>query len=73
MKNKQNKIKTENIIRVNTYEVIAQAVENGISYGYKRAFKHTEKPDEDSIKEAIYQAVMNDLSEILIFPDLYEK
>ena len=73
MKNKQKKIKTENIIKVNAYEVIAQAVENGISYGYNRAFKHTEIPEKDDIKEAIYQAVMNDLTEILVFPDLYEK
>jgi predicted Zn-dependent protease with MMP-like domain len=46
-----------------TWKVLQQAVETGVSYGYRRAFKHTETPTEDEIKQAIEQAVLNEISE----------
>lgn len=56
-------------IRVRVYPVLEDAVERGVSYGYHRAFKHTDKPDEEAIKESICQQVMNELCEALIFDD----
>ncbi len=44
-------------VKIDAYEVICRAVETGIAYGYNRAYKHTEKPDEQTFKEAMYNAV----------------
>lgn len=56
-------------IKVNTYEVLTRAVETGIMWGYKRAYKHTDAPDEESIKEAICDAVMLEISEVIKFDE----
>jgi hypothetical protein len=53
----------------NVYGLVAKAVEDGIGYGYRRAHKHTETPDADTIKETIRQHVMNELCELLDFGD----
>lgn len=50
-------------VTVDTYRVMEECVERGIAYGYRRAFKHTETPDEDAIKEAVQMAIMNELVE----------
>lgn len=57
------------VIRVNAYEIVCRAVEEGIGYGYRRAYKHTATPDENALKEEIYCAVMNELCEVLWFTD----
>ena len=54
-------------VRVNLYEIISRAVEDGILTGYKRAFKHTNTPHEDSIIEHIRSEIMNNLCEVLEF------
>jgi hypothetical protein len=59
--------KVTSIIRVNTYDVIVRAVDEGVAYGANRAFKHTETPTIEEIKQAIATAVLNELCEILIF------
>ena len=41
-------------MKVNEYLVMTECVENGVNRGYNRAFKHTETPSEDAIKESIY-------------------
>jgi hypothetical protein len=46
-----------------TYLLLDRCIEDGINYGYQRAFKHTDTPDETWIKTQIYQAVMNEISE----------
>lgn len=54
-------------VNINAYEVISRSVEDGVSYGIMRAHKHTDKPSEDHIKEEITNAVMNSLSDVLIY------
>ena len=50
-------------VRIIAYNVMAQAVENGVEYGWNRAHKHTDTPDDVTIKQAIIDAVMNDVCE----------
>jgi folate-dependent phosphoribosylglycinamide formyltransferase PurN len=60
-------MKVRGIIRVNTYDVIARAVEEGVKYGLNRAYKHTEKPSREDMESHVAQAVVNELCEVLIF------
>lgn len=59
--------KTASVVRVNAYAVIARAVEEGVVYGISRAHKHTDHPSREELREAIEQAVLNDLCEVLRF------
>lgn len=57
-------------IRVRLYSLVAEAVEQGVGYGYMRAHKHVEAPEEDHLKNEITQAVLNAICEIIDFdPD----
>jgi hypothetical protein len=59
---------TKNVVKVNVYEVISRAVEEGARYGWHRAHKYAEgKPADEVAVEAISEAVMNALSEVLDF------
>ena len=62
-------MKIKDGVRFNAYAIIDQAVENGIECGYRRAFKHSESPDEFTIKSEVQTAVMNALCEVLEFGD----
>jgi len=65
------KIKPAATVQIDTYKIIARAVEEGINYGWNRAHKHVDNPNEHHIKQEIEQAVLNSLSELLIFPERY--
>jgi len=52
-------------LRLNTYSIVSDAVDAGVQYGYNRAHKHTDTPDADHIKQAIMNAVMSELSDII--------
>jgi hypothetical protein len=54
-------------VRVNAYEVVSRAVEEGVAYGYNRAHKHTAQPTEEHLREQVEAAVMNALCEVLDF------
>lgn len=51
-------------LRVNVYEVMTRAVEEGIAYGWRRAHKHTDTPSEETIRDEIERGVMNALMEV---------
>ncbi len=51
-------------MRPNNYAIVERAVEEGIAYGYRRAFKHTETPAHETIKAEIQNAVLVQLGEI---------
>lgn len=59
-KGKGMKIKSE-------YSFLANCVENGITIGYNRAYKHTDEPNGNVIKEAMYIAIMDEIAENFIF------
>ena len=43
--------------------VLEMCIENGLSSGYRRAFKHTDDPTEYQITQAIKDAIMLELYE----------
>ena len=53
--------------KADLYAIIERAVEEGARGGYCRAFKHTEKPDEDLIVDNIVEYIMLNLCEVLDF------
>jgi hypothetical protein len=50
-------------------KVLEIAVEQGVSYGYRRSFKHIENPTEGAIIDSIVEQVMNSLDEYFDFED----
>ena len=56
-------------MRVKAYNVIADAVEEGVEYGWSHAHKHTDAPSDFAIKEEITQAVLNAICERFEFPE----
>mgnify|MGYP001571359418 FL=1 len=55
-------------MKANEYQVLVRAVEEGIGYGWMRAHKHVDDPDEHAIKDAITDAVINSICEWFSFP-----
>ena len=43
--------------------VLEMCIENGLTYGYRRAFKHDDDPTEEQITQAIKDAIMHELYE----------
>jgi len=56
-------------MKLKAWPIVSDAVERGVSYGYRRAYKYTETPSEDDIREAIEQGVMSELAEIINFDE----
>ena len=54
---------TVNIMKPKILPVLEMCIENGLSYGYRRAFKHNDDPTEDQITQAIKDAVMHEIHE----------
>lgn len=50
--------------------MLSECVEEGIAYGWMRAHKHVDNPTEESIKEAIHNAVMASISEYFLFDEV---
>tara|TARA_R110000824_G_scaffold17114_6_gene69945 strand:- start:4221 stop:4415 length:195 start_codon:yes stop_codon:yes gene_type:complete len=46
-------------MKVKMYPLLEQIVEQGIDAGWNRAHKHTDTPDEETIKNCIEQYIMN--------------
>lgn len=59
-------------MKVKEYDVLARAVEEGIDIGYTHAFKHTDEPGEQLLKDCIYEAVMNQICEWFEFSNVEE-
>lgn len=56
-------------VKLKAYTVISRAVEEGIAYGWNRSRKYTDKPDAETIKQAIDDAVMLAICEVVNFDD----
>lgn len=56
-------------IKFRFYDIVQRAVEEGVAYGYHRAHKHSDSPNENQMKQEVEQAVMFALSEIIDFED----
>ena len=55
--------------KIKLYDVIARAVEEGVAYGTRRAYKHTDCPSLEQIQSEVEQAVLNSLCEVLQFEE----
>lgn len=55
-------------MRFRAYDILDRAVEEGVAYGYMRAYKHG-TPNEHTLKEAVHSAVMSAICEVLDFDD----
>lgn len=56
-------------LRPRTFRVLEQAVETGVSLGYRRAHKHVDNPSESDVTQAVAAAVMAEISEWFIYDD----
>jgi hypothetical protein len=54
-------------LKPNAYKVLSRAIEEGIDWGWQHAHKHTDKPDDDSIKQYIEDDIMNCVCEVFDF------
>lgn len=62
-------IEIRGVIRVRVYDLLFDAVSEGIEYGWRRAHKHTDEPSDIDIKEHIAQAVIGSIGERFYFDD----
>ena len=54
------------------YKLIEHCVETGVAYGLTRAYKHTDKPTAEQVREKIRQAIMNEICEWFKFDPVEE-
>ena len=52
-----------------TYPLLEKAIEDGVTYGFRKAHKHTDEPSEFEICSAIADAVMFQISDTFDFVD----
>ena len=50
--------------------VLEMCIDNGLAYGYTRAFKHTENPTEEHITNTIKDSIMHEIYEWFDFEEL---
>lgn len=50
-------------MKPNFYKLLERAVEEGVAYGYMRAYKYQDNPSVEHIQSEIYQGVMNSICE----------
>ena len=55
------------MIKFKIYPLIERIVEEGIEGGYNRAHKHTDTPNEATIKQCIEQYIMQGFDEYFAF------
>jgi hypothetical protein len=56
-------------MKPNFHKILETAVDQGVSYGYRRAHKHVENPTEGAIIDNVVEQVMNSLDEWFTFED----
>ncbi|WP_437938952.1 hypothetical protein [Sorangium sp. So ce341] len=56
-------------MKVRAYDVLRRAVGEGATYGWRRAHKHTDTPEENAIVDQIIQGVLNEVCEYFDFDD----
>ena len=56
-------------MKIRAYPVLCRAVEEGVAYGWRRAQKHIDTPDAQTIEEQIVTAVLNEVCQYFDFDD----
>jgi len=67
------KISVEGSIRVRTHTLLSRAIEEGVEFGLRRAYKYTDAPDRETFLKEIMAAVMLNIDEVFIFPELEDR
>ena len=57
------------MMRPKFHKILEQAINEGVSYGYHRSFKHVENPTEGAIIDNVVEQVMNSLDEWFDFEE----
>jgi len=60
-------------MRADEYRVMELAVEEGVAYGFARAYKYNDAPDEEQMREAVISAVMSSLCDWFHFSSSPER
>lgn len=55
-------------MQADEYRVMEQAIEEGVNFGFARAYKYHDAPSEDHMKEAVKDAVMASICDWFNFP-----
>ncbi len=66
---KRTKQRVSGGMQVRAYEVLRRAVEEGIDYGWRRAHKHTDSPNEAALKDEVLQGILNEVCEVFAFDE----
>jgi hypothetical protein len=56
-------------LKVNTYAILSECIEIGINRGWNRAYKYTETPTDDKLKEELLHYIMLEISEKFKFDE----
>ena len=48
-------------MKPDTYKLMERCIDDGVAYGLRRAYKHTDDPTAQQVHEAILLAVMNEI------------
>ncbi len=56
-------------VRAKTFDAIQGAVNAGVAYGYRRAFKYTDTPGEAAIVQEVADSVVRELCEALTWDE----
>ena len=51
-------------LKVNIWPILEERIQHAIAYGYRRAFKYSDIPDEAAVLDAIEMAVMGAIAEL---------
>jgi hypothetical protein len=56
-------------IKPNSYKILSDCIDRGLSYGYNHAHKHIDTPSEEAILEEQHDAIMNEICDYFNFSD----
>ena len=56
-------------MKAKVFTILKKAVENGVEHGCGRANEYDSPPSEHMLKQAICEAVMNEIGEWFVFDD----
>ncbi len=54
---------TVSIMKPKILPLLEMCIENGLTHGYRRAFKHNDSPTEEEITEQIRMSIMHEIHE----------
>lgn len=63
------KAEASGTVRVRVYPVLARAVEEGTAIGWARAHQYVDSPSPESIRDAVAQAILSELCDVLMFDE----